>query len=206
MYLNEPISTRRALALVAALIVAVLLLPQGVEAAAPALMRLVDGDGSSNAQVDNGSIRVGDGEGALTVNGTVGVKQPVRINGQTTLRPGELLASGYCGPPTETQITTDTLPVGSVVTSIVTTGPPHQFAGSRLDVFPGTTTSDPKTALMSLKTNSGDGGPQNAIYDSAVGFKVTGSEPWTVLCAGVHTGAGTNGAVYSVFGYPPPAP
>ena len=205
VYFNEPISSRRAVAIVVALMVGVLLLPQGVEAAAPALMRLVDGDGSSKVQVDGGRIRVGDGDGPLTVNGKVSVNQPVTVSGQTTLKPGVLLANGYCGPATS-QTTTDTLDVGSVVTSIVFTGPINNYAGSRLDIFPGTDTTDHKTALMSLKNNVGNdfGGPQNEIYASDVGFKVTGAEAWTIVCSAQVSGNGHNGALYSVFGYPAP--
>ena len=181
--------------------VGVLLLPQGVDAAAPALMRLVDGDGSSNAQVDGGKVRVGDGDGAMTVNGTVSVKQPVT----TTLKPGVLLASGYCGPATN-QTTTNTLPVGSVVTSIVLTGSIDQYPQSRLDIFPGASTADPKTALMSLKAYVGQdfGGPMNALYTSDTGFKVTGTEAWTVVCSSMISGNGHLGALYSIFGYPAP--
>jgi hypothetical protein len=164
------------------------LVPVGVRAAAPGLVRLVDGNGSSKVEVDRGKVRVGDGSGALSVDGTVAVKKAT---------PGVLLRTGSCGPgATET-----TLPVGSVVTSIFVTGVPGQYPGSRLDIFPGS--DDTGFPLMSLKVYFGASGEgdTNAIYSSDNGFKVTGAAPWTVVCGGIISSSGTNGGLYSIFGH-----
>ena len=208
VYLNEPISARRAVALVVAVVLGVLLLPVGVQAAAPALVQLIDGaGGTSKARVDAGKVRVGDGEGALTVNGQITVGNKVTVGNtaaapvQAVLKPGVLLANGYC-PPSGT--VTDMLQPGEVVTSIVFTGSTKQYPGARLDIFPMSDPADHTKALMSLKTYGGSGnvGEQNAVYASDVGFKVTGD--WSIVCGGPVDSVGHNGALYSVFGYPAP--
>ena len=71
---------------VVAMALVVALVPAGVRAAGD-LVSLVDGDGNSKAQVDGGKLRVGDGNGPLTVNGKVvvapkpGKALPVRAVG-----------------------------------------------------------------------------------------------------------------------------
>jgi hypothetical protein len=217
---EEQFSGRRIAAFFAAAVLASVLVPVGVEAAGPTLVKLVDGDGSSKVQVDGGRVRVGDGAGPLSVDGTVdvdgsvqvdgsvNVAEPVTVNGDVglsgnaTVKPGQLLTSGRCGngSPAETETT---LPVGTVVTSMFVTGVSGQYPNSRLDVFPGATDTIP---LMSLKVYFGASGEgtHNAIYSSASGFKITGGAPWTFRCGHTISGSGTNGGLYSVFGYPAP--
>ena len=48
--------------------------------AAGQLVTLVDTDGTSQTQVDNGALRVGDGSGPLTVDGSLGVRLGVNTN------------------------------------------------------------------------------------------------------------------------------
>lgn len=179
---KEHVSTRRVLALAVSIAAAALLVPVGVEAAAPSLVRLQDGTGDSKARVDNGEVRVGDGKG------------PITVDGDTTGKPATLLKSGTCAG-------TDSLAPGTVVTAIFHTGHPGGYPGSRLDIFPGD--SESTTPLMSLKVYAGTNaeGELNAIYSSDTGFKVTGPTAWDIVCAGVHTGVGTNGGLWSVFGY-----
>jgi hypothetical protein len=57
-------------------VVLALLVPRAA-GAVNQLVSIVDGDGTSRVQVDNGKLRVGDGAGALTVNGAVRVSNPV---------------------------------------------------------------------------------------------------------------------------------
>ena len=78
MDLMEQTSIRRFLLVFAVTAFALTVLPAGVEATGPALMRLVDGNSDARAQVDDGRVRVGDGSGALTVNGAV-LAQPPRV-------------------------------------------------------------------------------------------------------------------------------
>jgi hypothetical protein len=79
---------RQLVSLGVVLAVAVLLSPAGASAAG-SLVSIVDGNGDSKAQVDSGKLRVGDGNGALTVNGSVsdvGVAlKPVRVQEQFSM-------------------------------------------------------------------------------------------------------------------------
>ena len=184
MNLNEQWSGRRLIALAVVAGLAALLVPVGVEAAAPALMRLVDGDGTSKAHVDNGKVRVGDGKGALSVDGT------------TATKPAVLLAGGNCDDST-------TLQPGEIVTSIFLTGTPNQYPSGSLNIYDGDA-GDPGTEpLMSLKVygSTDNDGEQNAVYASDSGFKVTGGTAWDVVCGGIIGSVGANDAAYSIFGY-----
>jgi hypothetical protein len=180
--LDQQVSTRRIVAVLLAAALAAIVVPVGVEAAGPALVRLVDGDSATKVQVDGGKVRVGDGSGAVT----------------TDAKPAQLLVTGECGPGDEEF----TIPAGSTVTTIFSTGTSSQYPGHRLDIFQGDNTG---TALMSLKVSGGSGnvGDQNAIYSSDIGFKITGATPWSVVCGGMVQGNGTNGGLFSIFGYPP---
>ena len=175
-------SVRRLVAFAVCAAVAAIFVPVGVEAAAPQLVRLQDGNGDGRAEVKDGEVQVGDGKG------------PVTVDGDTSGKPATLLKSGTCPA-------TDSLPVGTVVTSIFHTGHPGGYPGSRLDIFPGD--SENTTPLMSLKVYAGTNaeGEMNAIYSSNNGLKVTGDTAWDIVCAGVHTGVGTNGGLWSIFGY-----
>lgn len=62
---------RRLVIAVALVAVGALLAPAGVQAAAN-LVTIEDSNSNSKAQVDGGKLRVGDGAGTLTVDGTVG--------------------------------------------------------------------------------------------------------------------------------------
>jgi hypothetical protein len=179
---KEHVSTRRVLALAVSIAAAALLVPVGVEAAAPELVRLQDGNGDSRAEVKDGEVQVGDGKG------------PVTVDGDTMGKPATLLKSGTCPA-------TDSLAPGTVVTTIFHTGPSNNYPDTRLDIFPGD--SETTTALMSLKVYAGTGstGELNAIYSSDIGFKVTGNTAWDIVCNGVHTGTSTNGGLWSIFGY-----
>lgn len=77
--MNEP-SPKRARAswtIVLSVLVAAVALPVGVQAATQ-LVSIKDPDSRSKVQVDRGSLRVGDGNGSLTVDGDVSVDNPVR--------------------------------------------------------------------------------------------------------------------------------
>jgi hypothetical protein len=68
-----------------AVAVVVLLIPAGVHAAGT-LVSIVDGNGTSKANVDNGKLRIGDGNGALTVDGRIReFGTPVHLNYQDAL-------------------------------------------------------------------------------------------------------------------------
>ena len=66
-------TTRTILAAVSVAAVMALLLPVGAHAAGQ-LMTIVDADSSAKAQVEAGKLRVGDGDGAMTVDGAVGAR------------------------------------------------------------------------------------------------------------------------------------
>ena len=69
--------TRTVIAAVVAAATMSMLLPVGA-AASEMLTTIVDPNSDAKAQVDAGKLRVGDGAGALTVNGTVGALPPGR--------------------------------------------------------------------------------------------------------------------------------
>jgi hypothetical protein len=69
--LDDPSVSRAVVAMLAVALV-VTLMPASVSAVG-SLVSIVDGDGSSKAQVDSGKLRVGDGHGGLTVDGKVKV-------------------------------------------------------------------------------------------------------------------------------------
>ena len=74
---ERPLSFAQLAALLAILMVGVLTLPVGVQAIGQ-LATIVDADSDIDAaQVDSGSLRVGDGSGALTVDGTVTANTPL---------------------------------------------------------------------------------------------------------------------------------
>jgi hypothetical protein len=73
----QSFSFRQLVSLLAILVLGVVLLPTGVQAVGQ-LMSIVDEDSDADlAQVDAGSLRVGDGSGALTVDGTVQADLPL---------------------------------------------------------------------------------------------------------------------------------
>ena len=81
-------STRTILTAATVATVIVLLLPVGAQAAGQ-LMTIVDADSATKAHVDGGKLRVGDGNGAMTVNGQVAARpalpaSPFSISGDTT--------------------------------------------------------------------------------------------------------------------------
>ena len=81
-------STRTILTAATVAAVIVLLLPVGAQAAGQ-LMTIVDPTSGAKAQVDGGKLRVGDGSGAMTVNGQVAARpalpaSPFSISGDTT--------------------------------------------------------------------------------------------------------------------------
>ena len=77
-----------------ALAAASLIVPIGAQAAGQ-LVTLVDSDGDSQTQVDDGELRIGDGTGPLTVDGVVATRAeeagstPVLYRGRVTLEPGD---------------------------------------------------------------------------------------------------------------------
>ena len=66
-------TTRTILTAVTVATVMALLLPVGAQAAGQ-LMTIVDADTNARAQVEDGRLRVGDGNGAMTVNGAVAAR------------------------------------------------------------------------------------------------------------------------------------
>jgi hypothetical protein len=101
-----------ALALLASLIA--LLVPVAAGAAGT-LVTLVDSDGSSQAQVDAGKLRVGDGDGKLTIDGTVLERETMK---------GRVVYSDTCGASATAELYSscafDAVPAGKtlIVTSL----------------------------------------------------------------------------------------
>jgi hypothetical protein len=172
----------------AGILAAAVLFPVGVQAVSPTLVRIQDADSSGKAQVRSGGLQVTDANG-----GSVGVE----------LRPAVLLASGECGLPGNVS-DSGSIPAGSTMTSIFTTGRPDTFAQGRLDIYQGAKdVGEYPVISMKVNTDSAGGGDFNGIWSSDAGIRATGSQPWHVDCGYVHTGGGTNGHLWSVFGYPP---
>jgi hypothetical protein len=92
--------TVKQVAILAVAVAAVVaLLPIGATAAGTAVMRIVDGNGTSKVEVDAGKLRVGDGAGALSVDGNVKVSDaagPLTVDGTTSQPAARILATGNC--------------------------------------------------------------------------------------------------------------
>lgn len=70
----QPFTYRQTLTLALVLVLGAVLVPTGVNAQkVGSVFRLQDADSGVLAQVDSGEVRVGDGSGALTVDGNVGI-------------------------------------------------------------------------------------------------------------------------------------
>jgi hypothetical protein len=77
----------------------VALLPMGAGAVAGQLVTVKDAKTNSQARVDSGKLRIGDGSGALSVDGTVKVTDggsALTVNGTTNLPAAQILATGTC--------------------------------------------------------------------------------------------------------------
>src|SRR5688572_16394726 len=98
---------RRPWLVLAAVAIAAILAPVGVRAAG-SLFVLKDADSGQKAQIDNGKLRVGDGNGALNVAGEVGI-DPNANDIQITASPGEVLpVDDVSSPPQRVQKTWST--------------------------------------------------------------------------------------------------
>ena len=100
-------TTRTIMTAVTVATVMALLMPVGAQAAGQ-LMTIVDANSDAKAQVDSGKLRVGDGNGAMTVNGTVGTS----YSGRTPYADScHLYADGYV----QDECTFDAVPAGKVL-------------------------------------------------------------------------------------------
>jgi hypothetical protein len=98
-------SSIRLISAVAAITVLVLLVPVGADAA-DKLFSLQDGNGPSIAQVDRGALRVGDGDGAITVDGEIESAPSLPENPlQASARLGNVHTIGLFSRDTELAVT-----------------------------------------------------------------------------------------------------
>ena len=117
----EPVPFRHVVLFAAAMIIAVVLVPVGVRAAGQ-LVSIVDSDSDTDqARVDAGKLRVGDGSGNLTVDGSV-VAVPGAPTGQSAVSfpvsTGGTIIGGVFGPTTRYAISSLTF-FGASTTSFV---------------------------------------------------------------------------------------
>ena len=190
--------------LVIAVVAAAVLVPTGVNAAVDAF-RLQDGDGTSKAQVDKGAVRVGDGDGDLSVDGAVG------IQGRTNSTDARLLANGDCNTQehTSTHSHTDVIPAGTTVTEIVMTTEWDGGARSTMIIKSpsvpgfnpanGNHTEQIAGRLMALQVGWTQG---YADFNETVNFGdgVKLEDAWHIFCGGV-IGSSQGGALWNVYGY-----
>ncbi len=162
------------------------LLPFGATAAGEQLVRLVDGNGTSKAEVDNGKVRVGDGSGPVSVDGRV--SQPaVRV-----------LAKGDCIEGAIERVDTLDNPPGRRITGIVLTQNEQGYATGMLGLIaPGETV--PMTNLIVERSQYYHAG--EAALDFGAGIThPNNAADWTIKCSD-RGGGGAAWGRWMVLGY-----
>ena len=210
--------SRRALTLLGLGAIVAVLAPVSV-IAATSVIKIQDGNGGSKAQVDGGRLRVGDGSGAITVDGTgangrvpvagnvgvsgdVGLTGPVGISGDvsTVGKPTTILAQGDCDTGEDAYGDSATIPVGTTVVGILLS---DESGGSQINTLLVKSQSSQGNLQDELFTlMDGQVGPNYAQYgnqaDFGPGIKLT--EAWNVSCTG-QVGASQGNGVWIVYGY-----
>ena len=163
--------TRTFFGLAAFVLLVAALAPYGATAAGIGLTRLMDGDGSSRAQVDAGKLRVGDGSGPLSVDGT------------TTGPASRVLLKGNCsnaGNPflgqTFTIANTPTMRINGIYLG---TRVSDSSANAKLLV---TAPGDSSAMFGMVITNSADFDERQTQADFGEGLSDPDSGVWTVYC------------------------
>jgi hypothetical protein len=129
-------STRGTLALAAGVLTALVLVPVGVDAATDNVI-IKDADSSTKAQVvSGGRLKIGDGAGPLTVDGTTG-SFPVTPNNRTQ-------AMGVLDANLQVELLSDILPDDPLYITAITVANSHD-------------TNDSHVSLGSLEREIGDG-------------------------------------------------
>jgi hypothetical protein len=218
--------SRRALTLLGLGAIIAVLAPVGVVAATNAV-KIQDGNGSSKAQVDAGSLRVGDGEGAMTVNGTgnngnvpvqgnVGVPGGVNVNGgsvgvsgvsgdvSTVAKPTTILAQGDCDTSADADSYPDTgsIASGKTVVGILLS---DEEGGSQINTLtvtaPSSTPNGTKDELFTLADGQGFANGYAQFGNEAdFGPGIRLSEQWSIRCTG-QPGSSQGNGVWIVWGY-----
>jgi hypothetical protein len=202
--MSDRTELHKTLRLTIAVAAAAVLVPTGVNAAVDAF-KLQDGDGQSKAQVDKGSVRIGDGDGALTVDGDVGIANRVRTS------VAQILLNGDCSnqPVNSSHSQSGVLPEGTVVTEIVMTQDWNGVAQSTLVVKKPSipefsATNDNATQqrggrFMAIQTGLSTG---YADLNETVSFGdgVELDEAWHFFCTG-QIGSTDGTGLWSVYGY-----
>ena len=216
--------SRRALTLLGFGAVVAILAPVTV-IAATSITKIQDGSGSkSKAQVDAGALRVGDGAGAMTVNGTgnngnvpvqgnVGVPGGVNVNGgsvgvssvagdvSTVGKPTSILAQGDCDTSEDSYGDSATIATGKTVVGIYLS---DEHGGSQINTLTvkapssaanGASTSDELFTLMDGQSSGTEFGEH---VNFGPGVKLT--ENWSVSCTG-QVGATQGNGAWIVYGY-----
>jgi hypothetical protein len=196
--------SRKALAFLGLGAIIAILAPVSV-IAATGMVKIQDGNGNSKAQVDGGRLRVGDGSGAITVNGTgnngqVPVTGNVGVSGDvsTVGSPTSILAQGDCDTSEDSYPDTGTIPTGTTVVGIVLS---DEAGGSQIDTLQVKSQSSQGNLTDELFTLM-DGQSQGAEFGEHLNFgpgiKLT--EAWNINCTG-QVGASQGNATWIVYGY-----
>ena len=161
------------------------LVPVGAGAAGETLVHLVDGDGTSKAQVDNGKVRIGDGSGPVTVNGTV-ESSAVQV-----------LAKGNCNDGAgNARVVTLANAAGLRITGIFLGATKEGYATGKLAV---TAPGDAEPMINLLITNGPAFDERHASADFGSGLVDPDSGNWVFQCA-THSGSGAAWGSWIVYG------
>ena len=206
MELNDGWSTRRLIGVLCAIVAAAVLVPVGVEAGGPVLVRLQDGDSQAKAQVDNGRLVVGDKNGGpVTVDGQVG------LEGKVSSSDAEVLLRGDCDEDdSEDLLNFQNLASGKTVTGIVLTNDISGTSRTTLVVAapsvpgyvasPATPTEEASGRFIALQIGFQSGGysdfNESVTYED--GVKTT--ESWRFYCTGV-VGSSQGDGLWTLYGY-----
>lgn len=182
---------RQPLVLVGLGAIVAILAPVGAGAARTLVVKLKDADGGSKAQVDQGKVRIGDGKGGLTVDGTVNVAVPGRGSG--------LLRQGDCDG-LDTYPASGIVGGGRTVTGVVLTvdgltGTQNDLVITAPSAAGNTLSTGAVSTLFRLRvTNNLTAGDvrQDQLDFGPAGIAL--NETWTFTCSG---GEG----VWFVYGY-----
>jgi hypothetical protein len=187
------------------------LLPLGATAAGETLVRLVDGNGTSKVEVDTGKLRVGDGAGALTVDGSVKVSDaagPLTVDGTTNLPAARILATGTCN---------DNMGNAIVVTIPNTAG--RRIVGVHLGAYgthisgqeTGNASADSRLAIMApgdtypfaniMVTRAPGYDESSRQLDFGPGLSDPDSGDWTIRCSTTTNSNLGNWGRWVVWGY-----